>query len=47
MKTRKSGADPVPQFFIPKPCLERVNISGVLTHLGAQVRSSLLLKYLA
>ena len=40
------GADPVPQLSVHKSHWERVGLSGVLAHLRAQVRTSLLLKYL-
>jgi hypothetical protein len=41
------GADPVPQLSIPKSHMKRVGFPGVLTHLRAQVRPPLLLKFLA
>ena len=43
----RSGADPVPQLSIPKSHQERAGLPGVLTHLWAQVRPPLLLKFLA
>ena len=41
------GADPVPQLSKPKFLWERAGLPGVLTHLRAQVRPPLLLKYSA
>jgi hypothetical protein len=42
-----SGAYPVPQLSIPKSHQEITGLPGVLTHLRAQVRHWLLLKFLA
>ena len=39
-------ADPMPQLSVPKSCWERAGLPGVLTHLRAQVKPPLLLKYL-
>ena len=40
-------ADPILQLFLPKYRQERAGLPGVLTHLRAQVRLPLLLKFLA
>ena len=42
-----SGADPVPHLSIIKYYWERAGVSRVLTYLIAQVRTPLLLKFLA
>jgi hypothetical protein len=41
------GADTGPQFSIPRSHWEVTGFPGVLTHLEAQIRPPLLLKYLA